>query len=333
MARIPPTLAVAVLLPFLAQATGAASLPAVMIAPPGAFMPPGARLGAIPKAAAAKTAPRAAGESWLDSARVVARFLYELTRETPPAARPSLPAPRAEAVPPTIPETAVEMPAPVVEAPARDRMLIAMAPGERLEGVIGRGDTDFSTPPSSALRVAAPMPTLPAFHERRFEQAGLSAQVSYLNPHGVVHGFSDGYVAVFADGMKRYVAEKLQPAFQREFPIYWHGEQIEVELTLVNRTGHPLRGVRVSAVQETFRPVGGEGMRLSPPAELTVPGVIPAGGQAVVHWFVLLEGPSHAAVNLEQTHVTVSAGANADAAPLLDAPQAGVIDPPGPGLL
>jgi hypothetical protein len=226
------------------------------------------------------------------------------------------------------------MPAPVVEAPARDRMLIAMAPGERLEGVIGRGDADFSTPPSSALRVSAPMPALPAFHERWFEQSGLSAQVSYLHPHGVVHGFSDGYVAVFADGTKRYVAEKLLPAFQREFPIYWHGEQIEVELTLVNRTGHPLRGVRVSAVQETFRPVGGEGVRLSPPAELIVPGEIPAGGHAVVHWFVLLEGPSHAAVNLEQTHVTVSAGANAaTTAPLLDAPQAGVIDPPGPGLL
>ncbi len=329
MARRNPTLAVAALLPFLAQATGAASLPAIMVTPPGAFLPPAARRPLPAKAAAAKSAPE---ETWLDSARVVAAYLFDLAAARPAPARPAPPGPRPTDAAAEVPEAAPEAPAPVVDAPAHDRMLIAMAPGERVEGVIGRGEEDLSAPPSARL-AAAPMPTLPAFRERAFAQSGLSAQVTYESPHGIVHGFSDGYVAMFADGTKRFIAGTLPPALRREFPIYYHGESIEVALTLVNRTGHPLRGLRVTAVQETFRPVGGEGMRLSPPAELTVPGVLPAGGSAVVRWQVVLEGPSHAAVNLEQTHVTVDAGPANGAAPLLDAPQAGVIDPPGPGVL
>lgn len=292
MRRAPRTLAAAVLVGFLAQATGAASLPALVIAPPGAFLRAPMRAPAPAKSPPAQ--PAAGGIHWLETARD---------------------------------------PAPVAEPPSapRDRMLVVMEPGVRVVGV-GRDAEDFSAPPRAALE-APGAPPLPPQRERWMSRAGVRARLSYLRAHGVVRGFPDGYVATFADGRKHYAAASLTAPYLRAFPIYWHGEEIEVELELVNETGRDLRGLTVEAVQETFRPVGGEGMRLSPPAQPSAPAVLPAGGRAVLRWFVRLEGPSHATVNLEQTHVRVSAGPSSGGATLLDAPQAGVIDPPGPGLL
>jgi len=331
MRRIPAPLAVAALLPFLAQATGAANLPALAVSPPGAFLPPAGRPAFAARPAPAKAAVPA-GPSWLDSARVVAAYVAEQAREalkTRPAPLPAEAAPREAPVP--VPEPDAPPPAsPPAQAP-RDRMLIAMEPGVRVVGVIAKGDVDFSAPPPAALSFAAP--PLPPFREPWIEQSGLRARVGYRNPHGLVRGFSDGFVATFAGGAKRMVEGTVPPAYRRTFPIYWHGEQIEVELELVNETGRALRGLSVEAVQESFRPVGGEGTRLAPPADVEVPRVLPPGARVVVRWWVRLEGPGHAAVNLEQTHVRVSEGPDASAAPLLDAPQAGVVDPPGPGLL
>lgn len=325
MRRIPSPLAVAALIPFLAQATGAASLPALVIAPPGAFAPPPAR--SAPRAAAAKKAAPS-GPSWLDSARVVLDYLAEEARA---ALNPPAPAPAPRAVPPPLP---AEEPAPMIVAPPaeapKDRMLVSMEPGVRIVGIIGRGDVDFSQPPAPALAFSAK--SLPPFREKWIEQSGVRARLTYLHPHGTVHGAPDGYTAVFAGGETRRVAGDLPPAYRRDFPIYWHGEQVEVEMELVNGTDRTLRGLRVESVQESFRPVGTEGMRLSPPADVRARD-LPPGARAVVRWWVRLEGPGHAAVNLEQTHVRVSAGPRDAAAPLIDAPQAGVIDPPGPGLL
>lgn len=347
MRRSTRTLAAAVLLPFLSQATGAASLPALVLVPPAAHLPPPSRFPSAPKAAP-KAAP--AGPSWWDSAEVVASFLSGMAREAlaPAPVGRTAPAVRPDAVLPADPPARPESPAPVFESVAappaetvtplsagpRDRMLIAMEPGTRVVAVAGRNglfDQDLSAPPPAFDEAASA--SLPPFRDRWLNGSGVSARVSYAGPHGRVRGFPDGYVAVFADGRKRYAPGRIPAPFQREFPIYYHGELVRIELELVNRSGRDLTGVSVSAVQETFRPVGGEGMRLTPPAEVSVPGVLPAGGRTVVRWWARLVGPGGQAVNLEQTHVTVTAGSGDAARTLLDEAQAGVIDPPGPGLL
>jgi hypothetical protein len=334
-------------LAFTAQATGAAGIPAALVRSPAAFPPPAARFAALPPGRAAAAPSRPAGPGafarWLESARVVASALAEaaLASAAPatetPAPRPADPlaealaaaarsevsrAPAVEAVPP---------PPLRDEPPPMDRMLLALDKGESVEAVLSGGEADFSTPNPAMLSAA--FPTIPAFREAWIEQSGLRVRLSYLNAHGVVTGGEDGYLAVFADGATRFSREKdLAPAYRRSYPIYWHDEAVEMELVLENTTGETLRDLHVEAAQETFRPVGTAGTRLAPPAEKTV-GELAPGARTTVRWTVALHATGHAAVNFEQTHVTVTSGKDASTAPLLDAPQAGVADPPGPALL
>jgi hypothetical protein len=205
-------------------------------------------------------------------------------------------------------------------------MMVVMEPGRRVDAVLDGRERDFSAPPP----VAGPSPVLPPFHEKWLEQNGLRARVSYLHSHGVVTGDAGGFTAAFADGTTRRAPNAAMPrAYLREFPIYFHGQEVEIELTVENRTGRTLRDVRLEAVQETFRTVGGEGMRLAPPVDVPVAAVLAPGARATARWRAPLQGPGQQAVNLEQTHVRLTSDGRA--APLLDAPQAGVIDPPGPG--
>lgn len=313
--------AAAAALALLTQATGAADLPAALVHPPGAFPPPAARLAAVPARPAPAASPSSSGPGalarWLESARIVADY-FLAAPETPAAA-----APRPEPV-------AQAEPAPAAsEAPPADRMLIRMAPGESVEAVLSAG-RDFSSRPASA--VSRPFPTAAAHSEPWVGRGGLRGQVTYARPHGVVIGRPDGFHAVFADGSRHFAPEAEMPrALQREFAVYFHGEQIEVSMELVNKTGRALTDVRLEAVQETFRPVGTEGRRLAPPAELLVARELAPGAKAVARWVVSLGTDGAEAVNLEQTHVRVTAAGQAAA--LIDEPQAGVIDPPGPALL
>lgn len=304
------------------QSTGAASLPLSLMAPRAAFPPPAARLAAFPARPAAPAAAEApAGPSWLDSARVVAEFVIAQVREelAPPAPaaapREIVPAtPAAEPIPAAAPPA----------APPADRMMIVMDPGTSVEAVLRGDQRDFSTPPATH---AGPEPVLPPFRGPRLEGGGLRARASFLKPHGLVRMDPRGFTAAFADGTVRRADGPVPVTSLREFPIYFRGEEVEIRLTVENKTGRALRDLRLEAVQETFRPVGTEGMRLAPATEIKVADALAPGERASVRWTVRLEGPGHAAVNLEQTHVRVTA----DGRSLLDAPQAGVIDPPGPG--
>jgi hypothetical protein len=329
-------LAVAAALSLSVQSTGAASLPIFLMAPRAAFPPPAARFAAFP---ASRPAVAPAGPSWLESARVVSGFVLERVRQELDPVPAAAPAPAAAEGEKNF--LAQLSPAPVAAAQAdaiitplnpgvaspTDRMMVVMEPGRRVEAVLRGRDEDFSAPPPA---VSGPAPILKPYRERWQEQNGLRARVSYLRSHGLIHVDPGGFTAAFADGTTRHAASQNIPKTSfSEFPIYFHGEEVEIELTVVNKTGRTLHDVRLGAVQETFRPVGTEGARLAPAADVPVAKTLAPGQRVAIHWRTLLEGPAHAAVNLEQTHVRVTA--DGQAAPLLDAPQAGVIDPPGPG--
>lgn len=329
--------AFAAALALLAQSTGAAGIPSALLRMPAAFPPPAARFSAFPAArpasasraaaAAPKAASRGALAAWLESARLVAAYLLEQA-DAPPASAPLPARARAERQ-----DAFIAAPPPVeTEGPPADRMLVVMEKGVSVQAVLGRGEPDFSEPPASA--VSRPFPTLPAFNEAWIAQGGLRARLAYQNPHGVVTGGAEGYHAVFADGSERFApVKKLEPAYRRSFAIYFHEETVNVEITVVNDTGKTLRNVRLDAVQETFRPVGTEGTRLNAPQSVSVADELAPGKTATARWSVVLHGPGLAAVNLAQTHVTIRSGEDPSAAPLLDAPQAGVVDPPGRALM
>jgi hypothetical protein len=320
-------LAAAAALALSVQSTGAASLPVALMTPRAAFPPPAARFAAFPAARPAAAAKASAGESWLASARAVSDFVLERVRQEldpqPAPAPSSAPAERDEPSPAAAAAVPVN---PGVGAPA-DRMLVVMEPGRRVDAVLDGSERDFSAPPTTVL---GPAPAMDPFRDRWQETNGLRARLTYLRSHGLVKADARGFTAVFADGTTgRTESLRLPAAYFRDFPIYYHGEEVEIEITVENKTGRTLRDVRLEAVQETFRTVATDGTRLAPPAEVPVAKTLAPGARANAKWRVRLEGPSHAAVNLEQTHIRVTA--DGSAAPLLDAPQAGVIDPPGPG--
>jgi hypothetical protein len=328
--------AAAAALALLAQSTGAASLPALLPASGGAFFPPAARLGAFPPAAAKPAAAPAkapAGPSWLESARIVAAFVAERVGEelnskpAPPSARDPLFAPREARVEEPVRELAPG-PAPASDPPA-DRMMVVMEPGLRVEAVIGdrfRVDWAARTPQADDAD-----PILPPFREKWIERSGVRARVSYIGSHGIVRGDAAGFTAAYADGTSQRVSRRNPAALRRGFPIYFHGEVIEIQLTFQNRTGRALKNVRLEAVQEVFHLTGTEGRRLVPPVERVIAASLAPGATATVSWKTRLVGPGVGAVNLEQTHVRVTADGGDTA--LIDAPQAGLVDPPGPGML
>lgn len=339
-------LAAALAFALSAQSTGAASLPIALMTPRAAFPPPAARFAAFPAAQpAAARLPSAApakapaSAAWLESARIVSDFVLErLQEELNPPAPAAAPAPMPEerrdfAAPiPPAPPASADSPAivaplnPGVSSPA-DRMMVVMEPGRSVAAVLDPRDRDFSARPPVK---AGPAPMLPPFREPWQEHDGLRARVSYLHSLGAISVDAAGFTAAFADGTVRRAPNTILPKdLRRRFPIYFHGQEVEIELVVENKTGRTLHDVRVEAVQETFRPVGTEGTRLAPAADMPVAETLAPGQRKTVRWRASLQGPGHAAVNLEQTHVRVTS--DGIAAPLLDAPQAGVIDPPGPG--
>lgn len=317
----------------LAQSTGAASLSPGLFRAPGAFPPPSARFAAFPPKAAAAPRP-ASGPSalsrWLDDARVVARALLEellasAPQDAPEPKRPERAEPMAGPITAALPAAEPE-----AALPQGDRMLIAMPKGESVEAVIVEGEPAFPRP--DPIPAVAPAAVSPDFQERWVEEGGVRARLTYRAPHGLVTGVDGGFRFNFAGGQVRFAPQAVVPElYHRSYPIYWQDERVEISVTVVNRTGKTLKGLRVEAGQETFRPVGTEGARLGRPQAVEFPEELAPGESATGRLSVIVHGPSNRAVNLEQTHLRVSSGDEA-AAPLLDVPQAGVIDPPGPGV-
>jgi hypothetical protein len=345
-ARSSPLVAAATALALCVQSTGAASIPAAMLPSAGTFPPSAARFGASPAArlalssASAKKAERApAGPSWLESAKIVSDFVLDRAREAldpapPPAALPAEEeSARIEAAPvpisaPVVPEAVITPLNPGVDSP-RDRMMVVMEPGRRVEAVI---DNNFRAMPHLNMTNFRLQKTIPPFREKAIESNGVRARLSYLGAHGTVLGGPAGWTISYP-GETPYLAPapRLPAAYQRNFPIYFSTEEIEISVTVENRSGRTLTGVRLEAVQEIFFPSGTEGTRILPPKTVPVAASLAPGEKAVVHWRTRLMGPADKPMNDEQTHVRILA--DGQAAPLLDAPQAGVVDPPGPGLL
>lgn len=310
---------------FFAQSVGAADLaPALMR---GAIMPPPGLMAPLPPAAvlrvAAKPVPKPAGESWIASARIVSAWAYRRALEKLEPAEEA-PSPEALAAYGRIARTEaiVMASAPAPEPPA-DRMLISME-GRRLLAAGLAAQISSLLPYRTELK-----PMRPRFDGEWVGEGPVKARVDYINPLGMTSGEAKGFRVRMADGFSRLIPNRgtIPAQLMRELPLYFAGDLIEVEIAVRNDSTEPMNGVTVNAVQEDFEASGVAGAPSSAPFTASIERLAP-GETATLKWRLRLSTSGAAAVNFEQTHVSVKSGGKT----LLDQAQAGIVDPPGPGL-
>ncbi len=319
-----PVLSAALCAAFFVQSTGAADLAPIFAR--GMMLPPPGRMAPMPmpaKPAPAKTM-KPAGEPWLASAVIVARWIME--RATQPAVVESAPTPEALAPFSTAAtnEVAAMAALPAPEPPA-DRMLIAME-GRR---VLASG---LAAQLASLLQYRTELkPLRPRFVGEWVGKGQLRARVDYMNPFGITQGEAKGFRVRLSDGYERLLPHRgvIPNSLMRELPLYFAGDSVDVEVTILNTGSTPMTDLRVAAVQEEHTASGDAGAPLTSPVINGVASVAP-GATAVLRWRIKLSSGGRDAVNFEQTHLRVlGKDAAGSEKVLLDQAQAGIVDPPG----
>lgn len=300
---------------FFAQSTGAADL-APMFAR-GMMLPPPGRMAPMPMPRPAQPAPaktvKPAGEPWLVSAAVVARYISERWTEAVAAdAAASLPEPEVAAV--------ASLPSP--EPPA-DRMLISME-GRR---VLASG---LAAQLASILQYRTEFkPLRPRFVGEWVGKGQARARVDYMNPLGVTRGEAKGFRVILSDGFERLLPNRnpIPNSLMRELPLYFAGDSVDVEVTILNTGSTPLTDLTIASVQEEHTASGEAGTPIGGSVFKSVASIAP-GATAVLRWRIKLGAIAREAVNFEQTHLTVLREGPTGSSVLLDETQAGIVDPP-----
>lgn len=318
-------LAAALCAVFLVQSTGAADFAPALAR--GMMLPPPGRMAPPPPSGAVTPAKPAKGESWLASARVVARWTRErlsaavaapVVEEAPSAqALAALAAiARNQAV------AVASLPAP--EPPA-DRMLIAME-GRR---VLASG---LAARLSSILQYRSDLkPIRPSFIGRWVGKGDVRARVDYLRPLGVTRGEKKGFRVKLSDGYERLLPNRgaIPESLMQELPLYFAGDSVDLEVRLRNDGPAALMDLRLASVQEDHTASGAPGAPLSSPVLKSVASLAP-GQTVVLRWRIKLSAEGREAVNFEQTHLRVLSQDPAGGEKVhLDEAQAGIVDPPG----
>lgn len=312
---------------FFAQSTGAADL-APMFAR-GMMLPPPGRMAPMPMPRPAQPAPeksvKPAGEPWLASAAVVARWVSARLTEFVPAEAAPMPDPEAleafSAAAATEVAAVASLPSP--EPPA-DRMLISME-GRR---VLASG---LAAQLASILQYRTELkPLRPRFVGEWVGKGQARARVDYLNPIGVTRGEAKGFRVILSDGYERLLPNRnpIPNSLMRELPLYFAGDSVDVEVTILNTGSTPLTDLSVASVQEEHTASGEAGTPIGGSVVKSVASIAP-GATAVLRWRIKLGAIAREAVNFEQTHLKVLGKDPAGGQKvLLDETQAGIVDPP-----
>jgi len=316
---------------FFVQSTGAADLPPMLAR--GMMLPPPGRMAPFPVHGQARPAPLPAkvvkptGEPWIRSAAVVMRWVTEqLTAPTPAPVVEAAPAPEALRAFSSAArnEVAAMASLPAPEPPA-DRMLIAME-GRR---VIASG---LAAQLASILQYRSDLkPLRPRFIGEWVGKGPMRARVDYLNPLGITQGEAKGFRVRLSDGYERLLPHHglIPDSLQRELPLYFAGDSVDVEVTIRNTGSTAMRNLSLVAVQEDHTASGEAGPALTSPVVNGVASLAP-GESAVLRWRIKLSSGGREAVNFEQTHLRVLGKYPAGGEKvLLDEAQAGIVDPPG----
>ncbi len=321
--------AVALCAAFFSQSTGAADF-APMLAR-GMMLPPPGAMGALrmpmpmPKPAAVPhQTVKPAGEPWLASAVIVAHWIAE-RMTAPPAAVTAAPRPEALAAYASAArdEAAAIASMPAPEPPA-DRMLIAME-GRR---IIASG---LAAQLASIMQYRSELkPMRPRFIGEWVGEGPVRAHVDYLNPYGITKGEAKGFRVTLSDGYQRLLPHHglIPESLMKDVPLYFAGDSVDVEVTVLNSGSTPLTDLRVAAVEEEHTVNGEAGAPVGAPVINGVARLAP-GESTVLRWRIKLASGGQEAVNFEQTHLRVlGKDASGGEKVLLDKNQAGIVDPP-----
>lgn len=314
-------------LAFLAETTGAADL-AMFAAgrmPPAAF-PPAAVRAPAPQAAP-KTAPPAEKRSWSKAmkgkAGAWAAWAEKRLREFEGEGRAELVV--RFAAPPAVPaETAA------IAAPPVDRMLIARDPefagvADAISVVEAELARTFNARAWSRTVMRARQ------EEKSVAAPGLRLRVAYLDSYGLTWGDAKGFHVRIPGRKPLDIRSRVPAVYRREFALYFAGDEARYEIEIENTGSATLENAVVYAQQENFNPKGGVGAAIhgSRLSAIPVGRLTPGERKVLSHSFVLGRATTSALISFEQTHLSVRAEKNGRDQLLMDAPQAGIVDPPG----
>ncbi len=189
-------------------------------------------------------------------------------------------------------------------------------------------------PPGMGLRVPAEAPP-PLVHQDRFEMPwvegdGLRLRVTYMRTMGETEGGLDSFHVRIPGRGTRTVRMPVPDTLRGVLPVYFRGDQVFYEVELQNTGSTTLLDLRVLSRQESFEASGRAGEPISfTPAFLPVDRLGPGESVTLGRSFRLaLEPRSTDPIRFEQTHVNVSQVNAEGQNSLLDAPHAGIVDPP-----
>jgi len=252
----------------------------------------------------------------------------------PPAPVPAAVAPPQPVEPAPPPPVALSAPPPALARvpdtpPVADRIMVRKAPGFVRAAPTSPPDVNELV---RRLRreAAAFRPVFADTLEQPWvEGRGLRLRVIFLKPVGVTWGDARGFHGQVLPRPVIDLPAPVPPAYRRSFPLYFAGDRVDYEIELENTGPLPLPPLTLRARQERFDPSGGIGEPLGRVDLQDVP-ALPWGGRVVLRGSFALSPGGRQRLNFEQTHLTVVDAGAADAAPRLDAPQAGIADPPAP---
>lgn len=175
----------------------------------------------------------------------------------------------------------------------------------------------------SAWRMADSAP-LSDFKGRWQRQGDLRFRVSCLHPIGGCYPSEMGTLYRMG-GLERVDrAARFPKEFGDGFPIYMPQSPVDYEVEIENAGESLQAGLRIETVQEDFNWKGGPSRVLGEATAWSVPSLRP-GERIVLKGMIRMSAHGQGRTsNFEQTHLTVLGEGQA----LVDAPNAGIVDPP-----
>jgi hypothetical protein len=319
------TLGVAV--SFFAQTTGAADLAIMAGARPmmAAQLPPRALL--MPKAEPARRHVRVESAPWavttwakgfLLDAVSVADWIVSPAEKTENRVEWALPERRPRALVAVAADSALR--------PADSALVTPLPGGDRILVVRDPSIVGVAMALADALAAPASYPgllseeTMPRVAGPWLQGRGFHYRVVYLDSLGSTVGKDGGFTVTRPGRLTAWVPANVPAFMRRAAPIYYHGMRARFQVEV--RADEDLAGLRLSFREEEL-----DGRPLTPFAALGAL-TLKAKQRGVLSGETILLGQADSGpVNFERTHLVASVAGESSAR--LDAPDAGLIDPPG----
>lgn len=231
--------------------------------------------------------------------------------------------PTPEPLPPPLAQTAVP-PAPATPVNELSR-LVRYPSLRRMPSFL-----DFRLPRLGPMSPAESRGILPRLDGRWFESNGLRMRVNYLNPLAMSRASGLGVEYKEAGRRALNPSEVLPESYWGIYAIYHAGQTVQFEIELENAGAGVLSGLAVNSRQEVLNRQGGAGRQLrQEPLNFKVENLAPGEKTKIRSSFKITSRWAQDG-SFEQTHVRVTGhqpGTRTETV-LMDAPQAGIIDPP-----